>query len=924
MLKKLLYISVFLVIVLITVCMRTDEDAYALNMNAIQEKDVENHIEKLEYLLFNDNKYKKLSNLENPDEEIVIDGYDYSLLSDGIPNYDEDNILTNPADDLEVNVLSDYEGLEGEALLTPEEGTVTWDFNVSESGYYNIEIYYYPYEGKSSNPEREIAINGEIPFTEMRNVSFYRLWGNESPVKHIDGKNDVRPSRIEKPEWHKRILENEEGYFEPYFFELTEGKNTISLTAIREPLLIDKIIIHKIDERISYEDYSQQYNSFNQSDKKLTIQGEDSVLQSSPTLYPQIDRTSIRTEPFHNTQLRLNCIGGYNWRAVGDWIEWEIDVPETGLYNISMKALQNMKAGSFSTRSLFIDGEIPFKEAANIEIVYKSDWQNVTFGDDEGAYLFYLEEGTRKITLKNTLGRYEPIIETVEQEIYNLNTLYREIIIFTGVSPDVYRDYQLEKRIENLPQKLKDSSDNLKNAIDQIVEITGEYSSNISVIQKTVMQLDMFSKNVRKIQSNLASFKNNIVSLGAWTMTAREQPLSIDYLVIHNDNYELPRAHSNFFEKLWYQITSFFSSFFVDYSLIENDEGDTEDYEEITVWLQGTGRDQAMILKQLVDETFTHQHKVKVNLKLVNAGVLLPSTLAGVGPDVAMFTGESLPVEYAMRNAIYDISKFEDFKEVTNRFTESAMTPYYYNEGCYGLPESQNFMVMFYRTDILEELGITPPKTWQEVIDIVPVLQRNHLEFYLPQYEDLNALNPVFYSLLNQYGGKLYAEGGARTDLLSDEALDAFVDYTNFFSKYSFSIQANFVNRFRSGEMPIGIDYYTLYNSLSVFAPEIRGQWDFVPIPGTPQTDENGDPIYVTNPDTGMIEQLIDNTTTSTTSAVVMLKKNNSHEASWEFMKWWTSSETQIRYSREMEGIFGEAGRHSPANLETLDQLPWP
>ena len=46
------------------------------------------------------------------------------------------------------------------------------------------------------------------------------------------------------------------------------------------------------------------------------------------------------------------------------------------------------------------------------------------------------------------------------------------------------------------------------------------------------------------------------------------------------------------------------------------------------------GRDQAQILRQLVDYEFTPESNVSVELKLVAAGSLLPSILAGVGPDV--------------------------------------------------------------------------------------------------------------------------------------------------------------------------------------------------------------------------------------------------------------------------------------------------
>ena len=46
-------------------------------------------------------------------------------------------------------------------------------------------------------------------------------------------------------------------------------------------------------------------------------------------------------------------------------------------------------------------------------------------------------------------------------------------------------------------------------------------------------------------------------------------------------------------------------------------------------------------------------------------------------------------------------------------------------------PEQQIFPVMFYRKDILEELGPQPPQTWDDMYDMISVLQKHHLEFYL-------------------------------------------------------------------------------------------------------------------------------------------------------------------------------------------------
>ena len=52
---------------------------------------------------------------------------------------------------------------------------------------------------------------------------------------------------------------------------------------------------------------------------------------------------------------------------------------------------------------------------------------------------------------------------------------------------------------------------------------------------------------------------------------------------------------------------------------------------------------------------------------------------------------------------------------MTEKFHESAIQCAMYQGGVYGLPEQENFMMLFYRKDILDELGLTIPNTWDDV-----------------------------------------------------------------------------------------------------------------------------------------------------------------------------------------------------------------
>ena len=280
--------------------------------------------------------------------------------------------------------------------------------------------------------------------------------------------------------------------------------------------------------------------------------------------------------------------------------------------------------------------------------------------------------------------------------------------------------------------------------------------------------------------------------------------------------------------------------------------------------------------------------------------------LTGKGPDVsisnAVDSTSSIenPIDYAVRHAVEDLKQFDDYDEVIKRFHESALVPYTFNGGVYALPETQIFNMMFVRTDIFEEMNLKIPKTWDELETIIPELQKKNMSVGIPH--DLNALLMFMY----QRNTPLYLDEGGRTNLDSKIAIQCFQKLTEYFTLYNLPTDYDFYNRFRSGEIPIGIQDYTVYNQLSLFAPEIRGEWIMTSVPGT--LDENGN---------------INNSITAKGTAVMMLKGVKNKEAAWNFMKWWTSAETQSEFTNQMQNILS-SGMQATANVEALSMLPWP
>ena len=167
------------------------------------------------------------------------------------------------------------------------------------------------------------------------------------------------------------------------------------------------------------------------------------------------------------------------------------------------------------------------------------------------------------------------------------------------------------------------------------------------------------------------------------------------------------------------------------------------------------------------------------------------------------------------------------------------------------------------------------------------------------------AIGNTYASLLYQTGGDFYNDHGVSTGLSSEIAIDAFIKWTEFYTKYGVPISANFINRFRSGDMPIGISDYSMFNTLVMSAPEIQGKWSMTLLPGTMKDGE------------------IDRSSISSGTACMIVGDTNNPNESWEFLKWWTSADIQTSYGREIESILGASARYNAANIHAIERLPW-
>ena len=814
-----------------------------------------------------------------------------------------------------VEKVAEYEGKQNVAKFVKEEGSATYEFEVKEDAKYTILINYIALEGRNNAVSMGISIDGAEPFDGLQEIEFPRLWQDDGDVR-VDGiGNEFSPSQKELFVYNDQYIQDPLGLERfPYSFYLTKGKHTITLTSVAEPIAIAQITFGAPEVYPSYADVLATYDDVDGADV-LRIEGESATIKTTYSLVGKSDSSDVRMSSVkgQNPYLtRVNYIGNTNWQMPGEKIVWKVNVVKSGLYKLGFRYRQNYVLNGNSYRKLYIDGEVPYAEAAEMEFKYGVNWEYQEWMQEDGTpYLVWLDEGEHEIAMEVTLGKMTEVVRRLEDILYDVGVTYRKIVMITGETPDANRDYALFEQIPDLEETLTRCYEELEAIAAETERLAGQAGgSNASSIRSLSNALDKMLEFPLSAHTYKSLYYTNYTSVSALVYEMMKMALAIDYIELAPESYEFDENKAGFFEGMVFTFQRFLSSFSANYN---NISGETDAEETIDIWVNW-GRDQVRVLNDLIQSSFTPKTGIGVNLKISNASYI-QGILSGDPPDCSLHMARSEPVNLALRGAMYNLEQFPDFEEVMSRFyTADAALPFEFKDGTYALPDTISYYMMFYRTDIFEEYGLEVPTTWDEYIRVSSFLMRNNLQASLP-YVQLTGIAQVnqgvgafsiFPSMLIQKDGQIYTDDCTQTDLTSATAFEVFKYWTDFYNEYKFPKTADFFNRFRLGIMPLGIQSYTQYINLSMAAPEISGKWAMAPIPGF--VDENGK---------------INNSQAGSGTGCGILASADNPQGGWEFLKWWTSAETQLAYSNNCESILGVSGRVPTSNPEAFKQMGW-
>ncbi len=812
-----------------------------------------------------------------------------------------------------VKLAENYKGEEKVLLWQSGKGELSYKINVLESALYYIDFTYLPLDGNGSDVEFGLKIDGDYPFAACEKLNLIRYWTDSAdPTKDKQG-NEYTSEQKEYGKFLTKHLRDTGGVeSKAYKFALQSGEHTITLIAKSQGFALSKINFSAPETVINYKQYVKKNGKGKKiSAKPIIIEGEDAYLKSTRSMVALADNTDISVTPASAFLSKLNYIGGKNWSSPGDEIFWKFNVKEDGWYKLGFSYKQETVINGDVYRTLKIDGEIPFDAAENINYKYSTDWEFNSFKNkNDEDYLFYLTKGSHTLSLTATLGEVASIYKQLKDLIFQMGQLYIDVIMITGENPDANRDYILFKQLPGFNDKLKSFTKTLNSMSKQFYEITGEESNQfVAAFNNTARVMNDMLDNPYKSHLYISDFYTQYTTLGSLLSDMASEPLSLDQIQFVPASSDFKIKKSGFFRDLYFGAERFIASFTNDYRSMGGSEDNNK---QIKIWINW-GRDQAMVLDSLIKQSFTPKTGISVNLELTNAS-LIKGMLSNTQPDLQLHMSRTEPVNLAMRGALYDLKNFDDFEDVTTRFIEGGTVPYTYKNGVYALPDTQNFYILFYRKDIFEKLNLKVPNTWDEFLETTANIERNNMTVALP-YTQITATTTVnsgvgglnlFPSILSQFGGKIYNDKLNASMLKEPVALSAFTFWTEMYTKYKIPTTQNFYNRFKVGTCPMGIDVYTVYTQLSEAAPEIDGLWGISLVPGVKQADGT-----------------INRTVSGSGSGCAILNKSTKKDEAWEFLKWWTSADTQLSYNNNVESILGSISRTTTATVEAFERMSW-
>ncbi|WP_018133517.1 sugar ABC transporter substrate-binding protein [Effusibacillus pohliae] len=256
----------------------------------------------------------------------------------------------------------------------------------------------------------------------------------------------------------------------------------------------------------------------------------------------------------------------------------------------------------------------------------------------------------------------------------------------------------------------------------------------------------------------------------------------------------------------------------------------------LKVWAMG---EEGKILPQMAKKFEAQNPGVQVEVQAIPWDVaynkLMTAVASKTGPDVVQLGTTWVP-EFASSGSLADLTPyFAQYPELKpENYYEGSVKTVKYNDQIVGVPWYVDTRVLFYRTDLLKEIGYDhPPKTWDELKDAAVKLAKRGQGKYGIDFSPKDQL--AVYMLAWQNGAKLIDENG-NPQFNSKEFAEAVKYYSSFFTGGAAPATADqnldLFQAFKQGIKPMFVSGPWMVTLLNKQLPDLKGKWATAVLPG--------------------------------------------------------------------------------------------
>ena len=820
--------------------------------------------------------------------------------------YSEELFLIGSQLQVEENIAVEFEIEEG---LWLSGSVLTFDVEIPKTGTYAILINYLSAGAYFEQNQIDIYVNGTRT-PETTNVildSRYIFTSHE--IRLNSRGTQIYPEQQRQRIYQSTLLTTglEVPGTEILVLELETGTHTLEFSKNLGAVYLGGLSLTTHEQLQSYEQYLMNTSGADREavDEIIILEAQHFYYKNSRSIGLR-HRSGTTVSPYRPEEIILNVINGNTFSRNSHRIAYFVEITTPGFYYIGVRGSTLGKIHMPVFIDIEINSRIPFEEFSSMGLDYSSSNRNFLFD----AYPIFLDAGVHEIAFVINNQIYGEIASRIAVIAREVNQFGLELQRLTGNNQDPNREWMIEEFLPEIVTDLTRWRNSLAGILSELESFTnGRSNEEISHVGITIAHLEQLIN-----EPNEAPFRMSLINTGANSafqrlqsavLTLNEQPLELDQILIvgtgANQN-QLPRDVGNF---------ALATRDMFRHALTVNSHTNhlPNDGETFEVWIRRP-QQHFDIATNLIESYFMETTGMNVNISLMSDQTIVAlANMAGRQPDVVIGIDAWYVNDLALRGSLANLRQFPDAQQVIENAIPGALIQMVIDDQLFGLPDQQDFHVMYFRRDIFDAFGFEVPQTWDEILLLLPQLQRNGMNFYTPLASGHSLKSWVatmpFYA---KFDADIYALDGQTTLINSPEGVEAMQFMTDLFMVYGMPQQVgSFFNDFRSGQLPIGVETFSMYALLRAGAPEISGLWEIVPVPG--RMNEDGEIMHFS---------------TGGSSAVVIFERSNLQNEAWEFVSWWLSTENQVRYMNTLQNAYGEEFLWSSGNRHALLQMPIP